>query len=66
VKIIDYNPLYKDPIPTKVDSWYDRRTRSWIVQLMDEEGNQIGDAYYTGIKEDAIREEKELKERYNI
>ena len=26
--------------------WWDRLSRNWIVQALDEEGNQIGDAQY--------------------
>lgn len=38
-----------------IDTWYDRSTRSWVVQLKDREGNQIGDAEYTGNKQDRDR-----------
>ena len=37
-------------IPVKVDSWYDRRTRSWITLLLDCHGNQVGDSHYNGTK----------------
>jgi hypothetical protein len=32
------------------ESWYDRHTRSYVTQLKDECGNQIGDAAYDGTK----------------
>jgi hypothetical protein len=35
---------------TKVEYWYDKATRSWIVQLVDLQGNQIGDAEYSADK----------------
>lgn len=38
-----------------IESWYDRYTRSWVVQLKDREGNQIGDAEYVGNKQDRDR-----------
>jgi hypothetical protein len=34
----------------KVDNWYDRRTRQYITQLKDEQGNQIGEALYAGTR----------------
>lgn len=34
----------------KRDLWYDRYTRSWVAQLKDAEGNQVGDAEYTAHK----------------
>lgn len=34
----------------KRDLWYDRHTRSWVAQLKDSDGNQVGDAEYTGRK----------------
>lgn len=38
-----------------IDTWYDRHTRSWVVQLKDREGNQIGEAEYVGNKRDRDR-----------
>ncbi len=44
-----------------VTRWYDRATRSWVVQRKDAAGNQIGDAYYAGVKSDAVKCEREWK-----
>jgi len=33
-----------------VDHWYDRKTRSSVTQVNDADGNQIGDAQYSGNK----------------
>ena len=33
--------------------WYDRRTRSTVIQTLDVDGNQIGDADYSGNKKSA-------------
>jgi hypothetical protein len=33
--------------------WYDRETKSWVVQLKDLDENQIGDAVYVGSKAEA-------------
>ena len=35
--------------------WYDRHTRSWVVQLLDDRGNQIGDADFVATKSSAVR-----------
>lgn len=32
-----------------IDVWYDRHTRSYVIQLK-KDGNQIGDAIYIGSK----------------
>lgn len=34
----------------KIESWYDRKTRSYVTKKLDAEGNQIGDANYDGTK----------------
>lgn len=31
-----------------VESWYDSRTHSWVTQVRDANGNQVGDANYSG------------------
>lgn len=49
-----------------IDRWYDRCSRSWIVQKMDAEGNQIDEAFYSGTKLGAIMVEKEWKIENNL
>lgn len=53
-------------VPHHVERWYDKHQRSWVVQLMDKYGNQIGNAHYDGDKQGAIDEEKRLKKEYHI
>lgn len=36
-----------------IESWYDRKTRSSVIQTLDAAGNQIGDANYSGNKKSA-------------
>lgn len=31
-----------------VETWYDRRSRNWITQTKDAEGNQVGEASFGG------------------
>lgn len=50
----------------KIDRWYDRQSRSWVVQRLDIEGNQVGDAYYSGTKLGAIMIEKDWKIENNL
>lgn len=38
-----------------VDRWYDRPARSWVIQLKDAQGNQIGDAVYVATRAEAKR-----------
>ncbi len=45
----------------KVERWYDRNTRSWVIQLLDDQGNQVGNAVYVGNKHDALYEENLMK-----
>ena len=47
-------------VATRVDVWYDRGSRSWVVQRKDRYGNQVGEADYVGRKEHAL----ELKGEY--
>ncbi len=54
-----------------VEHWYDKHTRSWVVQKKDKEGNQVGAADYVGRKHEAesLRaeyEKKIVKEEYVI
>lgn len=38
-----------------VETWYDKPTRSWVSQIKDTNGNQIGDAEYTGSGRDSAK-----------
>ena len=57
-----YNPdirySLRDDKENKVTMWYDRYTRSWVVQSLDWEGNQIGDATYVYTRKEAEQERK--------
>jgi hypothetical protein len=39
-----------------VEFWYSRSVRSWVVQVKDAEGNQVGDAHYVYSKQEACVE----------
>lgn len=45
-----------------IDSYYDKHTRSYITTLRDEEGNQIGDAFYCGNMTDRDADIQYIKE----
>ena len=36
-----------------VENWYDGKTRCSVVQILDENGNQVADADYSGCRESA-------------
>jgi len=41
-------------IVATVEMWFDRYTRSWVVQRRNSEGDQVGSADYTGTKAGAV------------
>ena len=52
-------------IPHKVDKWYDKYTRNWIIQVLDIEGNEI-ECSYAGNKKSAEYDVKLFKEKYKL
>ena len=36
-----------------VEQWYNRRSRDWVVQCFDVDGNQVGDSDYSGTRVDS-------------
>ena len=66
------------PKPWKLDKWFDRTGSSWVVQVKDADGNQIGDAIVVGDRPSAMaikidnpgfnlptgKEDEELERRY--
>jgi hypothetical protein len=53
-------------VPHKVDKWYNRSQKSWVVQLLDKYGNQIGEASYVGSKEEAVKEVEYLIKEHGL
>jgi hypothetical protein len=41
-------------IVATVECWYDRHTRSWVIQRRNSEGDQVGAADYIGTKAGAV------------
>ena len=41
-----------------VDTWWDRQSRNWITQILDSEGNQQGEALFSGTRKDAEHDHK--------
>lgn len=41
-------------------TWYDRQSRNWITQYRDAEGNQIGNAEFSGNRTNANTLHKEM------
>lgn len=48
-----------------VETWYDKHTRSWISQLKNKEGDQIGDAEYDGTSLSVTTSQKKLVDQFN-
>ena len=61
----DYDAQFDETVVT-VDAWYDRHTRLWVVQKLNKDGYQVGDADYVYGKADAMRVKKETEKDYNI
>ena len=40
--------MVKEEIWVSIDAWWDRHTRSWVIQKKDRNGYQIGNAEYVG------------------
>lgn len=39
-------PILVDEIPYTVRTWWDYQSHNWITYILDDEGNQIGEAIY--------------------
>lgn len=48
------------------DRWYDRQTRSWVVQALDISGNQVGSAHYVYSKREAQDIQREIARENGI
>ena len=66
LEILGDFPKY-DMTPHHVDMWYDKNTRSWVIQLKSKDDFQIGDADYIGSgKEIALKRKNELEKEHKL
>ena len=68
IKIEDWNSEENqfDETVANIDAWYDKHTKLWIIQLLNKDGFQIGDAIYVYGKKAAMQEVTELKAKYGL
>lgn len=66
IKIGDADIYEEEQVPFKIDTWYDRHERMWIVRILDYYGNQIGDAEYCFTKSERDYVIDTFKHDYNI
>ena len=50
----------------KIEMWYDRSRREWVLYPVDEEGNQLVEARHGFGKAEALSIKKDLEKEYNI
>ena len=56
-----------DMTPHHVEMWYNKQERAWVIQLMSEDGYQIGDSDYVGGgKELAIKYKNDLEKEHKL
>ena len=67
-KIVGWDPeeSHFDETVASIDAWYDRYTKLWVIQKLNKDGYQIGDATYVAGKKAAMKEAAELKAKYGL
>lgn len=61
-----YAPEEREAKPVKIEMWYDRSRKEWVLYPVDEEGNQLAAASYAFGKKDANETKKQLEADYGI
>jgi hypothetical protein len=60
---------FVDPEPkpvVKIVYWYDRASKNWVTQAADEDGNQVGDAAYSGQRKGRIFDCQALAKQHGV
>ena len=66
IDLRNYQPQEFDEKVVKIEAWYDRHCRLWVIQKLNKEGFQIGDAVYLWGKKDAMEYKKELEKEFGL
>ena len=57
---------YEEHKAVKIEMWYDRHRREWVLYPVDDEGNQLAEAMYGFGKKDALDTKRLLEEKYGL
>lgn len=60
----DYKPF--DSKVVKIDAWWDRHSRNYIIELLNKDGYQVGNAIVVGTKASRDFMVRELKQQYGL
>ena len=60
----DYEPL--DYTAAKIDAWYDRHTRDWVIQVLNKDGYDVTDCIRVGDRKTKDLVVRDLKAEYGI
>lgn len=61
MKIKGYNENNGEHVKKYVEVWYNKHEKSWVIQVKDKHGYQIGNSYYQYTKPTIKELEKEYK-----
>jgi hypothetical protein len=66
-KIIDtdYTEDTREPVGVVITVWYDRSIRLWTAHLVASDGIQVGDAFYSTTRADAVAQAADSMEGGN-
>lgn len=65
VELVDLESI-SERFVSKIDAWYDRHERYWVVQKLDKEGYQIDDSIICPDKAIKDATVAELKEEFGL
>lgn len=57
----EWIPTLEEAKAVKIEMWYDRHRREWVLYPVDAEGNQIAEASYGFSKQEACLIKKDLE-----
>lgn len=61
-RILDDSPAPAPRPAVAVRQWYDRHARTWVVQRVDADGGQVGDAEFAGTRAGADAIARQLRD----
>lgn len=65
-KIEGYEPAFEEAKPVRIEMWYDRHRRNWVLYPVDAEGNQLSEARYAFGKKEAKELKNDMETEYEI
>lgn len=66
MRIVGWEPKECDEQPSRIIYWHSKQDRAWVIQVLNQEGDQLGEATYVGHRDQLKKVLPMMEQEYGI